>query len=193
MPSHTRQPRGTVLLDRRQVTALASPARLEIVEAMGVLGRVSARELAAHLGRSAGAVYHHVRTLEAAGLLEEVDRRPGPRRPENLYAVTAGRLAVPAGQTASGDRAAVRALHAVLRQASRDVDTAFAGGAAALRGRFHGLQLSAPLSAGERRRVLRALASIEAVFRAATKARRAQADNVLRWTSVLLPVRRRRS
>ena len=183
----------TVVLDRRQVDALASPARLEIVEAMGVLGRVSARELAAHLGRSAGAVYHHLRTLEAAGLLEEVDRRPGPRRPEILYAVRAGRLAVPAGQTAAGDQAAARALHAVLRQASRDVDAAFARGTAALRGRFHGLQLSAPLSAAERRRVLTALGSIEAVFRRAMKARRTEPEKAMRWTSVLLPVRRRRA
>jgi DNA-binding transcriptional ArsR family regulator len=65
-----------------RLTTLASPARLEIVETFSALGRASARELAAHLGRSPGAVYHHLRALEQAGLVREVARRAGTRRPE---------------------------------------------------------------------------------------------------------------
>ena len=42
----------TTVLTPAQVRAVASPSRLEIVEAFGALGRASARELAAHLGRS---------------------------------------------------------------------------------------------------------------------------------------------
>ena len=65
----------TLVLSQRQTGLLISPARLEILEAFGALERASARELAAHLGRPPGAVYHHVRMLTQAGLIVEVDVR----------------------------------------------------------------------------------------------------------------------
>src|SRR5262245_2281296 len=105
--------RDALLLDRRQTALLLSPARLEIVQAFAALGRASARELAAHLRRPPGAVYHHVRMLEQAGLIAEVGQRKGPRRPEAIYAPVAERLAVAAGSSADADRQALRTLRAV--------------------------------------------------------------------------------
>src|SRR5262245_44726288 len=126
----------TLVLSQRQTGLLISPARLEILEAFGALERASARELAAHLGRPPGAVYHHVRLLTQAGLIVEVDVRRGSRRPEIVYAPAAARLAVAAGTSRSGDRQALRTLQAVLRQAGRDVEAAVARGPASLKGRF---------------------------------------------------------
>ena len=134
MASRSRQ--DTLVLNRRQTGLLISPARLEIVEAFAALGRASARELAAHLRRPPGAVYHHVRVLEQAGLIVEVARRRGPRRPEALYAPVAERLAVAAGSSADADRQALQTMRAVLRQAGRDVEAGFARGAATLKGVF---------------------------------------------------------
>jgi DNA-binding transcriptional ArsR family regulator len=187
-----RTPPATTVLTPAQARALASPSRLEIVEAFGAIGRASARELAAHLGRSPGAVYHHVRALEHAGIVREVARRPGPRRPEAVYAPAAGRLAVAAGQRLGDQQTAVRALKAVLRQAARDADGLFAGGAEPLKGRFHGLQLSAALRPADVTRVLALLGEIEGVFREANRAR-SRAGDIFRWTSLFMPIRRSRS
>jgi DNA-binding transcriptional ArsR family regulator len=183
---------STTVLTPAQARALASPPRLEIVEAFGALGRASARELAAHLGRSAGAVYHHVRALEHAGVVREVARRPGPRRPEAVYAPAAGRLAVAASRRVEDRQAAVRALKAVLRQATRDADAVFVQGVETLKGRFHGLQLSAALQPADVERALALLGELEAVFRGANRTR-SPAGDIFRWTSLFMPIRRRRS
>jgi DNA-binding transcriptional ArsR family regulator len=183
---------ATTVLTSAQARALASPPRLEIVEAFGALGRASARELAAHLGRSPGAVYHHVRALEHAGVVREVARRPGPRRPEAVYAPAAGRLAVAAGQRLGDQEAAVYALKAVLRQATRDADKLFAQGAESLKGRFHGLQLSGALPPADVKRVLALLDELEAIFRKANRTR-SRAGDIFRWTTLFMPIGRARS
>ena len=183
---------ATTVLTPAQARALASPSRLEIVEAFGAIGRASARELAAHLGRSPGAVYHHIRALEHAGVVREVARRPGPRRPEAVYAPAAGRLAVAAGPRLGDQQAAVRALKAVLRQAARDADGMFGRGVETLRGRFHGLQLSAALQPADVKRALALLGELEAVFRKANRTR-SRAGDIFRWTSLFMPIGRSRS
>jgi len=190
MPSRSHQ--DTLVLNRRQTGLLISPARLEIVEAFAALGRASARELAAHLRRPPGAVYHHVRVLEQAGLLVEVARRKGPRRPEALYAPVAERLAVAAGSSADADRQALQTMRAVLRQAGRDVEAGFARGTATLKGRFHGIQLSAALKPREVKRVLALLGQIDAMLRRAKRVRPGPDDDIFRWTSVFVPLVRAR-
>jgi len=184
---------GTLVLSRRQTSLLISPARLEILEALGALARASARELAAHLGRPPGAVYHHLRTLAQAGLIVEAEVRRGSRRPEVVYTGAAARLAVTAGASPSGDRQALRTLQAVLRQAGRDVEVALARGPASLKGRFYGGQMSSALTAREGKRVIALLEEIESLFRRATRKGSSRADDIYRWTSVFVPLRRKRS
>jgi DNA-binding transcriptional ArsR family regulator len=183
---------GMLVLNRRQSSILISPARLEILQAFAGLGRASARELAAHLRRPPGAIYHHVRMLEQAGLIGEVDRRAGTRRPEAVYAPVAERLAVPAGASAGGDRQALRTLRAVLRQAARDVEAAFERGGAALKGKFHGVQLSAALSPRDVKRMLALLGQMDTMLRRTTSAPPNSGDVIFRWTSVFVPLDRRR-
>ena len=184
---------GTLVLSRRQTGLLISPARLEILEALGALDRASARELAAHLGRPPGAVYHHIRTLTRAGLLVDVGLRRGSRRPEVVYELAAPRLAVAAGASRGGDRQAVRTLQAVLRQAGRDVEAAVARGPALLRGRFHGGQVSGALPPRDVKRVLALLDEIEALLRRATRKQSHRTHEIYRWTSVFVPLGRKRS
>jgi DNA-binding transcriptional ArsR family regulator len=182
----------TLVLSRRQTGLLVSPARLEILEALGALDRASARELAAHLGRPPGAVYHHVRTLAQAGLILEVDIRRGSRRPEVVYALAAPRLAIAAGASPGGDRQALRTLQAVLRQAGRDLEAAIARGPALLRRRSYGGQVSSALTPREVKRVLALHEEIESLLRRAKQRRSARADDVYRWTSVFVPLGRTR-
>ena len=183
----------TLVLSRRQTGLLISPARLEILEALDALDRASARELAAHLGRPPGAVYHHVRTLTQAGLFVEVDIRPGSRRPEVVYALAAPRLAVAAGASPGGDRQALRTLEAVLRQAGRDVEAALARGPASLKRRFYGGQVSSALTPRDVKRVIALHEEIEALLRRAQRHRSGRADDIYRWTSVFVPLGRKRS
>lgn len=183
----------TLVLSGRQTGLLISPARLEILEALGTLDRASARELATHLGRPPGAVYHHVRTLTQAGLFVEVGVRRGSRRPEVVYALAAPRLAVKAGVSRSGDRQALRTLQAVLRQAGRDVEAAVARGPAALKGRFYGGQVNSALTPRDVKRVIALLDEIEALLRRAKGKRSNRADDLYRWTSVFVPLGRKRS
>jgi DNA-binding transcriptional ArsR family regulator len=183
----------TLVLNDRQTGLLISPARLEILEAFSALERASARELAAHLGRPPGAVYHHVRTLTQAGLLVEADVRRGTRRPEVVYAPAAARLAVAAGASRHGDRQAMRTLQAVLRQAGRDVESAVARGPASLKGRFYGGQVSSALTPRDVKRVIALLHQIEALLRRANRKRSNREDDIYRWTSVFVPLSRKRT
>lgn len=182
----------TLVLSGRQTALLLSPARLEILEALDALGRASARELAAHLGRPPGAVYHHVRTLTQAGLFVEVDVRRGSRRPETVYALAAPRLAVAGGASRRGDRQMLRTLQAVLRQAGRDVEAAMDRGPALLKGRFYGGQVSGALTAREVKRVIALTEEIESLLRRAKRKRSGRVDDVYRWTSVFVPLGRKR-
>jgi DNA-binding transcriptional ArsR family regulator len=183
----------TLVLNQRQTRLLISPARLEILEALGALERASARELAAHLGRPPGAVYHHVRALAQAGLVVDVALRRGPRRPETIYALAAARLAVAAGASRSGDQEALRTLQAVLRQAGRDVGAGFERGPALLKGRFYGGQVSSELTPREVKRVIALLNEIEALLRRANRQRSRRTDDIYRWTSVFVPLGRKRA
>ena len=97
-----------------------------------------------------------------------------------------------AGQRIGDQQAAVHTLKAVLRQATRDVDRAFLRGAGTLRGRFHGLQLSAALLPADVKRVLALLGELEAVFRKANRTR-SRAGDIFRWTSLFMPIGRTRS
>ena len=184
---------GMLVLNRRQTGMLVSPARLEIMQAIAGLGRASAREVAAQLGRPPGAIYHHVRMLEQGGLIVEVERRAGTRRPEAVYALASERLAVAAGASAGADRQALQALRAVLRQAGRDVETAFARGSSKLKGRFHGLQLSAALEPRDVKQVLALLGRIDTLLRRTKNTPSKPGAVIFRWTSVFVPLDRRRS
>jgi hypothetical protein len=109
-----------------------------------------------------------------------------------VYAPTTGRLAVAASHKRGDQQAAVHAMKAVLRQAARDADRVFAQGVETLKGRFHGMQLSASLLPADIKRVLALLGELEAVFREANRAR-SRAGEIFRWTSLFMPIRRTRS
>src|SRR5215831_10287962 len=60
---------------RRELRALVSPARQEIIDLLARMGDTTIAELAAGLGRPADGLYYHVRALQRAGLILEVDGR----------------------------------------------------------------------------------------------------------------------
>jgi predicted ArsR family transcriptional regulator len=79
--------------DGRQVEAIAHPARQEIVDRLVAAGPMSARELAASIGRNVTTLYHHLKNLEEVGLIEQMSSEALARgRPYVVYKPIAPRI-----------------------------------------------------------------------------------------------------
>src|SRR5580698_7968408 len=79
---------------KKQLTALASAARQEVVDVLAQLGTASVAELAATLGRPADALYYHLRVLRAAGLVQEIGSHATERKREALFRVRGSELRI---------------------------------------------------------------------------------------------------
>ncbi len=77
-----RRPRScSFVIDHpRQVRALRSPVRQEIVDAVAAEGPCTVAQLGAQLGRAPDALYYHIRSLARLGLLVERDTGGNGRR-----------------------------------------------------------------------------------------------------------------
>ena len=119
--------------EARQIEALASGARQELVDALQTLGPCSIAELGAHLGRASDSLYYHVRLLARAGLVVERGSRRSGARDEALWDVP-GRLALDVEpRTARERRTLLRLVSSALRLAERELRAALEGGAAVFR------------------------------------------------------------
>jgi DNA-binding transcriptional ArsR family regulator len=120
---------------KKQLAALASSARQEVVDVLSQMGTVSVSELATALGRPADALYYHLRSLENSGLVvRERDRRQGSRQ-EKLYRTVSPDLQL---QYKIGRKGNVREITAIvgsmLRLGIRDFRNAFRSGRARVAG-----------------------------------------------------------
>src|SRR5271156_143734 len=70
---------------RKELRALASFARQEIIDVLAQMGTVSVPGLAQALGRPADTLYYHLRILHNAGLVETVGSHIRDGRTEALY------------------------------------------------------------------------------------------------------------
>jgi DNA-binding transcriptional ArsR family regulator len=65
-------PQGFIITDARQIRALASPTRQDILDAVTAIGPCSVAELASVVDRRPDGLYYHIRRLVKVGLLREV-------------------------------------------------------------------------------------------------------------------------
>jgi predicted ArsR family transcriptional regulator len=115
------------VLTQAQLESLTSPIRLAIVQRLEIDKRATARELAERMGRSATALYHHLKQLEDVGLARIVAERKGPRRPEAVYAMVADNLSSEeAVKTMNGRQTYGRAAARVADASSRAFSAAVA-------------------------------------------------------------------
>lgn len=122
-----------VVREARQIEALRSPARQELVDGAQALGPCPISTLAATLGRAPDSLYHHVRLLERVGLLVRRGTRRSGAREAALYDVP-GRLVIDHEPGTPRERARLAGLvGAALRLAQRDLARAFADGRATYR------------------------------------------------------------
>ncbi|HEV2105663.1 MAG TPA: winged helix-turn-helix domain-containing protein, partial [Candidatus Eisenbacteria bacterium] len=162
--------------------ALAHPLRLRLVEAFAHAER-TAMQVAAQLGEPPTRLYHHVRVLERAGILELVRTRQVRGTTEKYYRL--GRKSLGVSQDARPGRATSarlgRVAALVLDQARQDLLAAVANpGAHASGGKPMALRMlvSAPASRIERvrRRLIAALRAIHKDCARAPGAARSAAD-----------------
>lgn len=110
-----------------QLKLMSFGPRREIIAALANDADLSPRDLALRLRRPVTGIYRHLNLLLEAGLVAQSAQRPGPKRPEALYALTF-RVATadPTSQTQEGRVAvaevAARYAAATARKFRRAVD-----------------------------------------------------------------------
>jgi len=99
---------------------MTSPIRLELLTLAEAEQPCSIADLARLSGRRATALYRHVKVLVSAGLLRIDGKRPGKRRPEQLFSLSDA-ASQPRFDPATGQgvQEYVRLQHAALRMAGR--------------------------------------------------------------------------
>lgn len=109
-----------------EIEALASAVRLDLLAALRSGPQASVAELAERLQRKPTALYHHLRRLCAAGLVQVAGTRRSGRREETLYALAAPQIATAAAarRSAAGRRGMSQVGRALLRQLARDYERA---------------------------------------------------------------------
>lgn len=110
------------LNSRKDVEAVGSTLRMEILRHLQTHGPSTVFELARRMGRSADSLYYHVRRLQEVGVLARTGTRSGVRREEGIFALAGEPLTV--SVESSGDGAAEAVLEsarAVLRDAESNL------------------------------------------------------------------------
>ena len=87
MSTQRSRPRPYHIRQLRQLRAIVSPIRQEIVDAVAASGPCTISELADSLGRRPTALYAHVSALRAVGLLQRVGVRSNGGRPSAVLMV----------------------------------------------------------------------------------------------------------
>lgn len=118
-----------VIRSQKQLAALVSGVRQDIVDLLAEMGNASVAQLAAGLGRPADALYFHLRALHKAGLVQSAGFRYSGRRKERLFCTTASELRLQYDPQSSMNRASVNAIvRSMLRLGIRDFTRAFQPG-----------------------------------------------------------------
>lgn len=87
--------RDVLWVERKdQLETASSPVRFEIIDRLSAMGPLSVRDLAAAIGRRPTSIYHHLRQLEAVGLIRQAEVEASaeggePGRPAVLYETVA--------------------------------------------------------------------------------------------------------
>ncbi len=123
--SMARRKKMLLIKSAKQVRALRTPLRQEIVQALTRLGACTVRELANELGHEPAALYYHVHALEEAGIAVETDKRRGGGRPESIYKLVAEKIVIDRSETSGPFLSALAELQrTTLRTAERELTRA---------------------------------------------------------------------
>jgi predicted ArsR family transcriptional regulator len=115
--------RKTLLIkSARQLRALRTPVRQEIVRTLVRKGTCTVREIADDLGREPAALYYHVHALVDAGIAKEKGKLDAGARPETVYSLVAERIMIDRREKSKAFLSALGDLQrATLRAAEREL------------------------------------------------------------------------
>jgi DNA-binding Lrp family transcriptional regulator len=110
------------LNSRKDVEAVGSSLRMEILRHLQTHGPSTVFELARRMNRSADSLYYHVRRLQEVGVLARTGTRSGGRREEGIFALAGEPLTVSVESTGDGTTEAVlESARSVLRDAESNL------------------------------------------------------------------------
>lgn len=105
----------------RQLTAIVSPVRQEILDLMARVDAVSLAQVGALLARPSDGLYYHMRALQRAGLVESAGTRTVAGRKEQLFRAVASEFALHYAAAPARHAAAVNSVvGAMTRLGARD-------------------------------------------------------------------------
>jgi len=120
-----RKPKILHISEPRQIRALRTPLRQDILQTMSQLKSTSVKELASALGRPPASLYYHVHELEGAGLIRKKASRRSGTKTETVYEPAAEQIRIDRTKRTKGFVEALNDLHrATLSQATREVTAA---------------------------------------------------------------------
>lgn len=129
-----------VIRKQKELAALASVARQEIVDVLAEAETLSVADIAAILGRPADALYFHLRALKIAGLVRQAGYRYRGWRKEALFRTISPELRLQYEPGSEPNRRAVTAIvSSMLRLGIRDFRRAFQRGDVIVVGRHREL------------------------------------------------------
>jgi DNA-binding transcriptional ArsR family regulator len=176
------------LTGQAALEVVASPARLEILSALGDEPKTT-QQLAERLGRSRQSLYYHLDVLEQAGLVAPAAPAAGER--ERRFRLTSQRVAVRTRRESAQDRkAGAKAIQALLRLTAREATAALEDPATRLDGGLRemiGVRGKARLTQAELRRANRLIDQLVALLADATS--ESPSDPLYAVTLVLTPAR----
>jgi hypothetical protein len=118
-----------VIRNEKQLAALTSAARQELLDVLAEMGTVSVAEIATALERPADALYFHIRLLKQVGLVRQVAYRFRNGRKEALFRTVAPELWLDYEQRSQKNRRAINAIiSSTLRLGIRDFRRAYQRG-----------------------------------------------------------------
>lgn len=178
----------TPLTGQAALEAAASPARLEILAALGD-GPMTTQELAERLGRSRQSLYYHLDLLARTGLVAVETPTDGER--ERQFRLKPKRLAIAARRESGRDRkAGAKVIQSILRLTAREATAALEDPATRFDGALRemvGMRGKARLTKVQLRRANALIDQLEALL---TEARGGSpADPLYAVTLVLTPAR----
>ncbi len=119
-------PDDYLITELRQMRALESPIRAEIVDTFAASGPCSVADVAHQLGRTPQSLYFHVKQLLQVKLLKEDGEQSAGRTRETLYSTPARELVLGSpGKSRAKMDSVVKIMLGNLKLTERDVERAF--------------------------------------------------------------------
>jgi DNA-binding transcriptional ArsR family regulator len=173
--------------------AMNSPVRVEMLVFLLTTGPCAIRELSSLMNRPADGLYHHLRQLVGAGIVEEIGTRKVGTQTEAIYRTVGKEITIDRsiGRKRTRDRS-LRLFRTMLQHARRTVEAAIESGAALLEGPQQNFRLNWRISWLDDRRLAEIKQHQAAIDRILEEGMQVRQGQLMAHLTYLAPVVRTR-